>query len=96
MECKHKPRNVMWSDELEEKLNKRDLKLINKSSEPKKFVVNETIMDYAVKHMQEKDKDRDEVALLNYMQLCKQMTLPCELVGLMGREETYEHKNELA
>ena len=53
-------------------------------------------MDYAVKHMQEKDKDRDEVALLNYMQLCKQMTLPCELVGLMGREETYEHKNELA
>ena len=60
------------------------------------LIRNKMIIDYVVKYVQENNKDRKEVAPLNHMRLYKQMILPCELLGLMGREETHGYKNELA
>ena len=56
---------------------------------------NATIMDYAVQHVRRKKLSEETLVPLNYINLCKQMILPCELAGLTGKKETKSWKNEI-
>jgi len=48
-----KPDNITWSDEIQEKITRRGLKIENRINEPKWFIRNKTIMDMVVKYIQE-------------------------------------------
>ena len=47
---------------------------------------NETIIDYAVKYLKEKQLNERIILRLNHVRSFKQMYLPCELVGLTGQK----------
>jgi len=53
-------------------------------------------MDYAVEYIKGNDMNKNNVVPLNHMQLYKQMILPYELVGLMGRDKMDGYRNEMA
>ena len=55
-ERKYKPNNVTWSDETQEKLQRRQLEMINKTNESRWFTKNDAIMDYVVKRIKIKKK----------------------------------------
>ena len=53
-------------------------------------------MDYVVEYVKANDMNKNDVAPLNHMRLYKQMILPCELVGLIGRDKMDGYRNEIA
>ena len=46
-----KPKQLMWSDEIQQKLEKRDLTVVNRLNEKKPITKNKTIMDHAAEHV---------------------------------------------
>ena len=50
-DCKHKLKDIMQSDEMEEKMTKRKLVLVNRGNEPRMFTKNKTIMDCIIKQV---------------------------------------------
>ena len=64
-ERKFKPNNVTWSDETQEKLQRRQLKIINKTNKAKWFTKNDAIMDYVVKHIKSKEMSENCIAPMN-------------------------------
>jgi len=81
---KWKPNQISWSDEIQQKLQKRNMELINRQNEPKWFTVNKTIMDYAQQYKHLKNLSEICLASMNQVRIFKKMYLPCELVGLKG------------
>ena len=49
-----KPKIVIWSDEMQETLSRRELKFVNCVNERKWISQNKSIMDYAVMHVKHK------------------------------------------
>ena len=68
-ESKWKPDNKMWSDDIAQRMETRKINLVNKSPNVHVPTRNKTIMDYVVKHVNEKNKDHKEVEPLNHMRL---------------------------
>ena len=87
---KYKPNVIMWSDEIQEKLNRRQLKVENRMNEPKWFTINKTIMDYAIQYITSNGLKEEILAPINQVRIYKIMFLPCELVGFCGNKITKE------
>jgi len=95
-ERKDKPNEITWNDEIQVKLNRRNLRLENRTNEPKWISKNKTIMDYAVRYKELEGIESDIIAPINHVRLHKKMLLPCELVGFNGEMRTKElRENEL-
>ena len=90
MELENKPKVVTWSDEIQQMLCSRELKIVNRTNERKWMSKNKTIMDYAIKYVNEKELDYGIVEAINHVRIFKQMILPYELVGFCGNKETKE------
>lgn len=84
-----KPKNITWSDEIQAKLERREIKLENRANEPKRFAVNKTIMEMAVEHAREID-DYEIAAPIDQVRIRKKMMLPHELVDFKGERKTKE------
>ena len=69
-------------------INKRNIKLINTEKISYIETRNETIMDYAVKYLKEKQLNERIISRLNHMRSFKQIYLPCELVRLTSQKAT--------
>jgi len=95
IDSKYKPSNQIWSDEIGQRLIDRGIKLCNVEESKYVKTTNKTIMDYAIEYAKEKEIDEKIIQLINHVRLYKRIILPCELVGLKGREETKSYKNEL-
>ena len=95
METSHqlKPKLVTWSDEIQYKLEKRQIKLINRFNEMKRFTTNKTIMDYASDYVKREDAIDGEREAINHVRLYKKMILPFEVVGFRGEQQTKEFRN---
>ena len=91
----YKPQNKTWSDEVAQRLLDRGIKIKNLKDERYAKTVNKTIIDYAVEHVKEKGIDRQTIAPINHVRICKRMILPCKLIGLTGRKETKGFKQDL-
>ena len=89
-----KPRNITWSNEIQEKIERRGLKMENRIYEPKRFTSNSTIMDIVVKYVQEIEASHDIIAPINQVRISKRMVLPCKLVGFKGERKTKEAAND--
>jgi len=87
-----KPNQISWSDEIQQKLQKRNMELINRQNEPKWFTVNKTIMDYAQQYVKQNQLSDISIASMNQVRIFKKMYLPCELIGLKGDCLTKEAK----
>ena len=90
----HKPKKVMWSDDVSCMMQKRDIKIVNVDKIEGVDARNETIMDLVVKYVKTKELDSEVISALNYIRLYKKMCLPCELVGLKGRSKMKQHHCE--
>ena len=62
-ERKHKPNNITWSDEIREKLQRRQLEMINKINKSRWFTKNDTSMDYVVKYIKIKEMSKNTLHL---------------------------------
>jgi len=51
---------------------------------------NLTIMDYAVKYINENELSEKLIPPINYMRYYKRMILPCEVIGMRGRSKTFQ------
>jgi len=80
MERCGKLKNIIWSDEIQEKLTKRGLQLINRINEAKWFTKNETIMDCILKYVRNKELSYEYIVLMNHIRIFKRMILPYKLV----------------
>ena len=89
---KWKPNNVIWSDEIQEMLNRRQLKVMNRANEPKWITKNKTIMDYVKMYVKMNQISELCIAPINQVRIQKKMYLPCELIGLNGKHVTKEAK----
>jgi len=87
---KYKPNEITWNDEIQVKLEKRQLTIHNRTNEPKWMSRNNTIMDYAVKYIEAERLQEKILAPINHVRLHKRMVLPCELVGFNGERTTKE------
>ena len=90
------PNEITWSNEIQEKLVKRQLKIENKTNEPKWVSKNKTIMDYAIKHVKNKELKDEILAPINQVRIHKRMMIPCELVGFSGDKSTKEMREKEA
>ena len=68
---KNKPNEITWNDEIQVKLNRRNLKLENRRNEPKWILKNRTIMDYALKYMEIIGLESEIIAPINQVRLHK-------------------------
>jgi len=69
-------------------INKRNIRLINIEKMSYIETRNNTIMDYTVKYIKEKQLNKRIISRINHVRLFKQMYLPCELVGLTSQKAT--------
>ena len=92
-EQKHKPREIIQSNQIEVKLTKRKSKSINKDKELQMITENEIIIDYVIKYVKSQEKKEACIASINQVQLFKRMHLPCKLVSFDGNETTKEAGN---
>ena len=77
-------------------LNRRQLKVENKTNESKWFSKNKTIMDYAIEHTKSNELKEELLAPLNQVRMHKRMLIPCELVGFSGDKMTKEMREKEA
>ena len=52
----------MWSDEIQEKLSRRQLEVENRMNEPKWLIKNKTIIDYAIQYVKCKGLKKEILA----------------------------------
>jgi len=90
VELKNKPKVVTWSDEVQNMLSSRGLKIVNRINERKWMSKNESIMDYAIKYVKAEELDYNVVEAINHVRIFKKMILPCELIGFRGDKVTKE------
>ena len=91
----NKPKQLIWSDEVQFKLEKRQIKLINRLNEEKLITRNKTIMDYAIEYGKRDEAVDGEREAINHVRIYKKMILPFEVVGFRGAQETREYRNTL-
>jgi uncharacterized protein with PQ loop repeat len=89
-----KPSNTIWNDEVENILRKRKLQLININNEHLRLTVNNTIIDFVVKYIEEMKLKYNTIQSLNQMRIFKKMYLLYELVELDGNSITTTYTNE--
>ena len=89
-----KPKQAIWSDEIQQKLEKCNLEFINRLNENELSTKNKTIMDYAVDYVKRVQRS-GVIEAINHVRIYKKMILPCELVGFTGETETREFRNVL-
>ena len=87
---KEKPSNGIWSDDIIEILNNREIEIVNKEQILYIATRNESIMNYAAKYMNYKKLNKKILLRINYVRSFKQMYLPCKLVDLNGQKATKE------
>jgi len=85
-----KPNNITWSDEIQEKIERRGMKLENRVKDAKSFTRNKTIMEMAVEYAKEIEEAYEIIAPINQVRIRKKIILPCELVGFKGDRKTKE------
>ena len=85
-----KPKRITWSDEIQHMLSNRKLSICNRTNERKWITANNSIMDYAIKYVKEKELTCEVAEAINHVRMYKKMILPCELVGFRGDKETKE------
>jgi len=90
----HKPKQVIWSDEIQAKLDRRRLKIENRLNERTWISKNLTIMDYAIKYVDSQRLKEEILAPINQIRIHKRMLLPCELVGFNGESKTKEMREK--
>jgi hypothetical protein len=93
--CQYWPEKMIWSDEIKDKLTKRDLMLHNCVNERSWVSKNKTIMDYAVEYVTERELTKKTLQAINHVRLYKRMLLPCELIGFHGDQVTKEARDTL-
>ena len=60
-----KPNKVIWSDEVQQKLSRQKLVIINRIDEPKWVSKNKTIMDMVVEYVKETKDNSKVISILN-------------------------------
>jgi len=88
-----KPKQLIWSDKVQHKLEKWQIMLINRLNEKDRITRNKTIMDYAVEYAKRENAADREREAINHVRIYKNMILPFEVVGFRGGQETKEYKN---
>ena len=68
---KYKLNVIMWSNEIQEKLNRRQLEVENRMNKPKWFITNKMIMNYSIKYTKWKELKEEILALLNQIRIYK-------------------------
>ena len=93
IDSKYKMMQSTWYDEVAHMLKERKLKVINDNHIKVLDAVNMTIMDLALKYVEEKDLSDMIIPPINQMRHHKRMILPCELIGMLGRRKTFYFEN---
>ena len=73
-----KPLTITWSDEIQEKMRRRGITILNRQHEPRRFTTNKTIMDMVVEYVKETNKGNEIITPINQVRIMKRMRLPCE------------------
>ena len=89
-----KPNKVIWSNEVQQKLSRRKLVIINRIDEPKWVSKNKTIMDMVVEYVKKTKDNSKVISILNQVRIHKKMILLYELVRFSGRRKTREAREE--
>ena len=90
VERRYKPEKIIWSDEIQDILGKRNLQMINCVQEKKWISKNKTIMDYAIEYVEQNELTMKYTEAINHVRIYKRMILPCELTGFYGDKVTKE------
>ena len=91
---KYKLEIGIWSDDVGEMLESREISLINKE-DVKSISSNKTIMDYAKEYVEEEKLSTKIIPSINHIRIYKKMYLPCKLIEMNRRCETREIINPL-
>ena len=67
----HKPKKVIWCDEIQDKLERRRLRIDNRINEAKWISKNLTIMDYAIKYVDSQGLKEEILAPINQIRIHK-------------------------
>ena len=81
-----------WCDEIASVIQKRGISIINNNNNKAFQTSNKSIMQCAIDYVESCDLDKETLPPINHMRLCKQMHLPCELIGMQGNCKTKEFR----
>ena len=79
-----------WCDEVSSMLAERKMSVVNATHDKVIDAVNLTIMDLAVKYVEENQLSATLIPPINHMRHYKKMILPCEVIGMSGRSKTFQ------
>lgn len=81
-----------WVEDVNTKLESRDMKLVNDCKNKEVKMKNRSIMEWAIEHVKSRKKSKKEqikvLRQLNLVRQHKELLLPCELFGLSGKYDT--------
>ena len=88
----YKLKNTIWSNKIRIILCSRKIELLNTEYYKVQILQNLIIMDYAIQHMKENDRNYEILVPINCMRLRKIMYLLCELIGKNDESKTKEYR----
>ena len=90
---KYKFKQSIWSDEIGEMIQHRNIIINEIESIIKSTTKNRTIIVYAVEFKKEQQNPNSIIPIIDYIQLYKKILLLVELLGVNGRKKTFKLKN---
>ena len=96
MKREFKPEQITWSDEIEQKISARQLKIINGDEINKRWTANKTTIEHAIEHVCERNLDAKIIAPLNHVRIFKKLKSPCELFGICRIKQTEAAREPIA